>query len=413
MNEIQKYHDLLHEAARLHERWRANCTEPFNVFTALRSASDEVNLHSRFLHALLNYIDPASGYRENLKAFLHEVVEEAENFQLEHARVEREANNIDLLISNGRQAVIVENKIWAADQIRQLQRYRDSLVKRDYTDADIRILYLTLDGHEPDPESLGEIPQNKVQFVSYGGQEIQDWLTGCQRRAFNEPGLRESIAQYIRLIRRMTNTDYEGKHMDELKKLLMQGGNLVVASQLSRALFHTEAALVRRFYLEIDSSLRDKIKDLPKVGPNDGKWIEEETIRNCILGRHKSYSGLCYEITKNAGLKIESESGGDHRLSIGVSCVKKEAQKLYSKLESVLAEVHAQHRSDNWNVWKMYIDEMAEWRYPNEYFKLRDSNVPSLKILSEDVEGRAELVEEIASKLKQLWDKIKEHGIVD
>lgn len=61
----------------------------------------------------------------------------------------------------------------------------------------------------------------------------------------------------------------------------------------------------------------------------------------------------------------------------------------------------------------MYIDEMAEWRYPNEYFKLRDSNVPSLKILSEDVEGRAELVEEIASKLKQLWDKIKEHGIVD
>lgn len=122
MNEIQKYHDLLHEAARLHERWRANCTEPFNVFTALRSASDEVNLHSRFLHALLNYIDPASGYRENLKAFLHEVVEEAENFQLEHARVEREANNIDLLISNGRQAVIVENKIWAADQIRQLQK---------------------------------------------------------------------------------------------------------------------------------------------------------------------------------------------------------------------------------------------------------------------------------------------------
>jgi len=234
MNDIQKYRDLLCEAAQLHERWCANRPEPFNVFTALRSASDEVNLHSRFLYALLNHVDPASDDRENLRAFLREVVGVG-NFQFEHARVEREANNIDLLISNNHQAVIVENKIGADDQELQLQRYRDTLIGCGYANANIQIVYLTLVRHEPDPKSLGEISVEEIQLVSYGDKELQDWLIGCQRRSFNEPGLRESIAQYIRLIRRMTNTDYEGKHMSELKKLLMRKDNIVRAYELSLA----------------------------------------------------------------------------------------------------------------------------------------------------------------------------------
>ena len=154
MTEPLQHSALLRETAVLYERWCANRVEPFNVFSVLRSASDEVNLHSRFLHAVLDRPDSTSGDRENLKAFLDEVCG-VNDFSMEHVRVEREANHIDLLIINDHQAVIIENKIWAGDQERQLQRYHDDLRGRGYKDAAIHIVYLTPDG--PDHLSLGRL----------------------------------------------------------------------------------------------------------------------------------------------------------------------------------------------------------------------------------------------------------------
>ena len=86
---VERHGNLLGAAARLYERHRANRSRPFNVFTVLRSASDEVNLHSRFLHALLDHVDPSSGRRENLERFL-EGVAKATNFVVAGARVKRD-----------------------------------------------------------------------------------------------------------------------------------------------------------------------------------------------------------------------------------------------------------------------------------------------------------------------------------
>ena len=63
-----------------------------------------MNLHSRFLHALLDHVDPLSGERENLEEFVQGVAQ-AEDFAVASARAERESNHIDLLISNGHQAI--------------------------------------------------------------------------------------------------------------------------------------------------------------------------------------------------------------------------------------------------------------------------------------------------------------------
>ena len=52
---IDTYRLLLEKAGRLYEIHEAGRQEPFNVFSVLRSQHDEVNLHSRFLHALLDY----------------------------------------------------------------------------------------------------------------------------------------------------------------------------------------------------------------------------------------------------------------------------------------------------------------------------------------------------------------------
>ncbi len=408
MNENQKYRDLLHETARLHERWCANRPEPFNVFTVLRSASDEVNLHSRFLHALLNHVDPTSRNLENLKAFLSGVVD-TNDFNLECARVERERNHIDLLIKNdNKQAVIIENKIWARDAEGQLKGYRDVLVEQGYADVDIHIVYLTPYGREPDRNSLGDIPIKEVVLVSYR-DELQDWLIGCQRRAFNEPELRESIKQYIHLIRRMTNTDHTGEHMSELKNLLMQDDNLVLADQLSRAMVHAKAALVRKLYQEVDRALLANIGDLPGVDPDYAHYIEEDTIRNCIEGKRNSDSGLYYKIAEESWLMV----AGSNRIWVGVGCDKIKFPELFERYAKALTDVNSPNRRDNWAPWYQYVHDMPSWSPSKEWFHLHKSNRWSLRFLSGDVENRAKVVEEIANTLALLWEKIKKDGIVD
>lgn len=403
MIETQNHRDLLHATEVLYERWCANRVEPFNVFSVLRSANDEVNLHSRFLHAVLDRPDSTSGDRKNLKAFLNEVCG-VNDFSMEHARVEREANHIDLLIKNDHQAVIIENKIWAGDQERQLQRYHDDLHGRGYKDAAIHIVYLTPDGREPEDQSRGEIPREKVSSVSYR-YEVQRWLIGCQRRAFNEPGLRESIAQYIHLIRRMTNTDYKGEHMNELKKLLADGNNLVLAKQLSDALVETQAELVHGFYLEVDRMLRERIVGLPEY---NSKWMNEEEIRKYIKGLRSFHWGLYYQIVEGADLVLI----GRDRFYLGVECNRNKHSKLHEKLRELLVTIDSQHRPDNYTPWYQYVDEMPAWSYP-EQFQIRNVNESSLQFLAGDEKPRARIAQDIAKTLADLWEKIKEDSLLD
>ena len=380
------------------------------MFTVLRTASDEVNLHSRFLHALLDHTDQRSGDRKNLKAFLDKVVE-ARDFDARHARVEREANHIDLLIRNAQQAVVIENKIWAGDQCRQLQRYRDDLVLSGYADAAISLVYLTPDGHEPAAQSRGEIPVGRVKLVAYADKDkMQDWLIGCQRRAFDEPRLRESIAQYLHLIRRMTNTDDGGEHMSDLKDLLLERDNLVLASQLSGALAPAKVALVQRFYSYVDQTLREKIEGLGEVDPDWRHLNEEEAIRKSISGARLSDSGLYYRIADGTWLFV----AGEDRLSLGVNCEKDEYPDLHDGLKQALAGVDAPHGTSDWAPWWKHVDEMPSWSHPGEWLHFRSaSNEPSLRFLSGGKKDQANLVTDVASTLGRLLAKIKEHELAE
>ena len=346
---------LLGTAARLYERARAERPKSaFNVFTVLRSASDEVHLHSRFLNALLSHIDPVSGKRDNLEQFLRQVADAAD-FDLGGARVEREAGRIDLLVSNGRQAVVIENKIWAEDQDRQLERYRDALLDRGYEDSAIRLLYLTPGGHEPDARSIGMIPRERVKLVSYG-DDLPGWLVGCQRRAFDEPGLREVIGQYIQLIRKMTSSDHEGRSMDELKGHLLRDNNLAAAGRIARALVDAEAAAIHGFYLVVDAALREAIGDLPEVEPRWAYLAEESHVRKAITGFRKSDTGLYYPVREGAWLYV----GGPDRLASAVYCLAGDYPDLHRELTLALASAGGgTHYAANWAPWFQWLRRVA------------------------------------------------------
>ncbi len=156
-----EYKWLLAKAAQLYKKHEAGRQEPFNVFSVLHKETDEVNLHSRFLHALLNYRKPGNEARENLEDFLQSVAEK--DFTQSGVRVERERDYIDILITNAdKQAVVIENKIWARDQPKQLQGYYEKLVEKGY--GDIYLLYLTLHGHDPSEDSAGNLDYTLISY---------------------------------------------------------------------------------------------------------------------------------------------------------------------------------------------------------------------------------------------------------
>ena len=181
---------LLERAALLYERHGAGKQETFNIFSVLRAESDEENLHSRFLVALLSHRKLDDTSSRNLEDFLCAIAG-VDRVRLDGAEVERELHNIDILIRNSssREAVVIENKIWAHDQPRQMARYAEHMENIGYHPP--YLLYLTLDGRDPDEGSAGG---RDVTSVSY--RDLIPWLERCQERAYGEPALRESIAQY-------------------------------------------------------------------------------------------------------------------------------------------------------------------------------------------------------------------------
>lgn len=404
---LDRYSNLLAVAGRVCERHWTNRSRTFNVFTVLRSASDEVNLHSRFLHAVLDHRDPANGRRENLEAFVRGVAK-AEDFSLEKAWVERESGGIDLLVSNGREAIVVENKIWARDQERQLERYRDGLVEQEYDPDAIRLLYLTPFGDPPSEQSAGRIPVAEIQRVSYR-EDLGEWLTGCQRRAFDDPGLREAIAQYRRLIMTMTNSGYEAEHMGELKELLLRDDNVVVASQIAKSLVDAETDLVMEFYGIVDRTLRKVIKDLRPIDPEYSHLVREEEVRRCVTGSgNKRDSGLYYWVSESVWLTV---SGAD-RLWVGVSCNSDDDPKVHGELREVLDRVGGSHHADSSAPWYQWLDELPGWPGGDEPLHIREPNEASLRFLS-DTGAFEGFSERVADVLGRVWRELKRHGLAD
>lgn len=391
-----RHRKLLAEARRLYDKHGAGRQEPFNVFSVLRSESDEVNLHSRFLHALLNYRKPGEEARANLTDFLQHVG--VKDFEPSGVQVERERDNIDILITNGvGQAVVIENKIEAWDQSEQLQKYYRKLKEHGY--CKIHLLYLTLDGRRPSEKSVGALDPKHITRVSYD-KPLLDWLQGCQQRAYDEPALRESIAQYVQLVRKLTRTDSQEAYMKDLTELCLQDNNLVLVYGLNEAMLRARVCLLNKLWNEIDSALKEEIPDLPpkdEDGKNDARPVNEERIRDFLKPRRQDedrYHGLFFLI--GSGVASLSVEANDERLFFGVRC----------------HESHEEERKRLDDALGCVCGESKDWwpRYQKDELNLKNPSLGGIELLSNEAK-RKEHAKEIAQRLKPFWEAVKAAGL--
>lgn len=246
----------------------------FNVFALLRGSHDEVNLHSRFIYELLN---PQGNHREEsefLKSFL-ETIEEIKDFYLQGVEVRKERHDIDILITNQqrRQAIILENKIRAADQDRQLERYYNKIKEEGY--EDIWMVYLTLHGKEPSEGSLGDLPKEVIEkyliTISYS-HDVCEWLEKCISKSARKPALREAIIQYSNLIKEITGKSMNDiEERKELCELLSRQDNIRNAWKIVSNWNHIRWHLEFDFWRDFEDIIAKEYKILPnqKYSQND------------------------------------------------------------------------------------------------------------------------------------------------
>ena len=195
----------------------------FNVFTCLLIESDEVRLHSRFIHSLLD-INGTHGQGDFfLRLFLQKCGLDDVGMNTKICRVYKEYNHIDLYITDGSKHIIVENKIYASHQDRQIKRYIET-IKEENPDDDLSknlvVVYLSLDRGVPHKDSLGNYEvvkdsQGNCQIVNgaeryrflsihydkdHYDQEILDWIRSCKTQVSNITNLSIGLTQYEEVI---------------------------------------------------------------------------------------------------------------------------------------------------------------------------------------------------------------------
>ena len=397
---------LLERAALLYDKYEAGRPKPFNVFSVLRSERDEVNLHSRFLHALLDHMKPGDETNENLLDFLrHAGVEGSEAGDLQD--VERERDNIDILITTrDRQcAVVVENKIDAGDQPRQLCRYYNRTKAQGY--HNVQLLYLTLNGDDPSEASFcGGSCEARFHFKAISYRDtLPSWLQRCQKRAYDEPALRESVAQYRHLIRKLTGTDYEEGYMNDLKNLLLEkksdeNQNLLVAHDLIEAMTEAKIDLLHKLWRNVDEALKVSIADLPvkdtAFEPNYN--VSEERVRHFFTGSKDRYHHLFYPFGPGAALSVEAGSGDG--LIFGVYCYRENNPEMHDRLTNATEEVLGGARSAYWP-W---------YREADGGLNLKNPTRDDLRRLPDQV-FTENYAQGIARDLEPVWQAVKRAGL--
>jgi len=219
--------------------------ENFNIFKVLGLETNEVQTHSAFLTELLN-LEGSHGRKDVfLKLFIDQMKNKFskeeiflmrfQNFKPETSRAyteyhvgfinesRNEGGRIDILIKDkANTAIIIENKINAGDQKNQLVRYNNA-----YPNAPI--FYLTLNGSQPSGESNGSLKNGK-EFVCISYEEdVIKWLDQCLKEAVNHPILRESIRQYINLIKLLTNQTMNDKMSEEIARTIAKNDDFIKA----------------------------------------------------------------------------------------------------------------------------------------------------------------------------------------
>lgn len=259
--------------------------EHFNIFRILKLDGDEVRLHSALLGELLNPNGSHGMGDLFLSRFI--ILLNIQSFDTSNAKVfieksigfiqkeKQEGGRIDIVITDNKdRGIIIENKIFASDQEKQLVRYYN--YGNSNFPKGFNLYYLSLFGQKPRKNSTcGELSiKNDFQLISYKDHIIK-WLEECRKEAAIHPMLRETISQYINLIKHLTGQSISYYMENEIVDLIRSDNEYIKAAYLLKNSSHSifdkfERELIQKLQNEL-RSVAESLSLIPEFDPDFGK----------------------------------------------------------------------------------------------------------------------------------------------
>ena len=381
--------------------------EDFNIFSILRNEYDEVNLHSKFIVELLKNKNYGKKF---IEIFLEKL--EIQVFNYENINVFSEYSKgingrIDILLefskSKEKKAIIIENKIYAEDQIGQLNRYYYSMINKNYSNDELKIVYLTLDGSEPDEEStkgLSKEAKEKIVIISYK-ENIIGWIDNCIKEVAEVPIMRETLIQYKSLLKKITGKE-DKKMIKEIEKLVLSNNEYL------KMIYKIDYTLLREIKIDLQFKFWEKLEEkLNEIAIKKKMKLEnrlEYPNLHYSIDLIKNYSkkkffGLMYFIKEieNRGklyLRIEVED----RVYYGFRIINNNGKSNFNMIDNYLEKEFKElnfKRTDWWLGLKYIsnfenLNEFIDFKYFNENLAILLNNDKKLeklvKYISEDIE---------------------------
>lgn len=376
MSIIDERKDILYNFKLIYDRHKIldESKSDFNIFQTIANPYDEMNLHSKFIYTILN--EKKYGY-EFLLSFLKNIGLDLADIDKSSVKIEREKASpygrldlyIELRANDELYSIAIENKIYAGDQNKQLDRYLAFLDEIN-KGKEKYLYYLTLDGHDPSSESCSNL--SKVINISYS-ENILNWIGEAISISAKEAKLREVLVQYEELLEKICGKDID--YTMEIKDYILKNAdNYDFVKSLEPGLTEARVELQDKFWKRLEARLEEHLSreyglDMSRVDKSGklgevNKWYSINMIRNNCRSdvyRNKYYYGIIYNIGnfKNIGelyLKIEISNNIYFGLRKKV-CKYDEKSEDYTKLLQSLKENGFLIDSEAWWIcWKYFSD---------------------------------------------------------
>ena len=261
---------------RAYEIVKKSTNEDFNIFSILRMETDEVNTHSRFIAELLN--PKGSHFQEEkfLELFIKyfnylKKTEDNSNFlgapielnprksiiEVEKyiaPKTEKEGGRLDIAISEGRENFIcIENKIYAGEQENQMERYYNYAKKAA---KQHHIFFLTLFGDKPSSVYSEDCIIYNISYKKH----IVEWLELCKKEVADNAIIRETINQYINLIKKLTYQTINKEMEKDIQDLILKNysESSLIYKSFEKAIYSPINTIIENLSHKISSYLQNQ-----------------------------------------------------------------------------------------------------------------------------------------------------------
>ena len=343
----------------------------YNVFTLMDIERREEETHEYMIYSILNYSNPVLRKKFIEQFLIHMGI--PKSFLREQWTVEREHytekyGRLDLFFKprgHSKKCVVVELKVDAGDQPRQLKRYEDYVRACGY--QDYRIIYLTLDGRDPEEQSYDGMVHPEWLMRKSFGVDVLNWLEGCIEICQNKNVDAGFMQQYWILLKKLTEEDKMG---NDVAKLIKSSRELRACLEIEQALHEIKGQILYDFMDAIYHEMKIKrckpIEDYYDCAIdyyNERGYYPQfsyEIVSFCLQNQQVT---LAFRIVVDGTLQFCIEYFDEQNEVINNNDFKKKYKQINQKVENAITQVlNEAIRNNKWKsiIWKDIKDVYSE-----------------------------------------------------